>query len=365
MSPLKTFIILAVFTIAGSIPFFAVFYNTGYVPLCNYGYIVSDKYFRGLTDAYLPLRPFYTLGQNVMAITGFFILLYIFNVRSIKRTLLFMPLFMIAFFCLLLTAKRGELVYPFVMLTGSFALLFKIKRFDIFRIALLLFIVSYLVIILDPLNKRTFVYKMCSEIYSVLRVSPASEEDLLPEKSGLAVGGSGLGKFLVNVFGIQIRETSRLIYHFDNKNESFLHGKTFIAGFLSFIPTSAFPFKERYYFGRVTLRLWGANTETSGGPNVGLIGESYINFGYAGVIIFPLLIGGLVWYLDRFYFKISQKDSLIGITSMGLLFFLIYHLVFIAFQVGSATMQAFIVRTAIIGFIGLFLFLWNDRELHR
>jgi hypothetical protein len=262
------------------------------------------------------------------------------------------------------------------MLIGSLILLSKIKQSDIFKIALVAFIAACLVLILDPSYKRLFTHKMCSGIYSVLKIPVEKREKLseidsvsfkrseysenrekLSEKASYKVfSGRRWLKVLVDTFGIQVRETARLLYHFSDKGEKFYYGKTFLAGTLSFIPTTLFPFKEKNYFGRVTQRLFDNNPETAGGPNIGLIGESYINFWYIGVIVMPFFIGILVWFLDRLHFDMLQNNSSYGIITAGIFFFLLYHLIFMTFQVGSTTMQAFIVRSAIIGVIGIFSF---------
>lgn len=370
ISHLKSFTIFAIITILGAIPLFTVFLKLDFIPFCNIS-DVSDKYFRCLTDLYIPFRPFYTFGQHILTVTGFVILLYIFSIKSFKRISLFVPLYITTFLCLLLTAKRGELLYPFAMLIGSLILLSKIKQSDIFKIALVAFIAACLVLILDPSYKRLFTHKMCSGIYSVLKIDSVSfkrseyseNREKLSEKASYKVfSGRRWLKVLVDTFGIQVRETARLLYHFSDKGEKFYYGKTFLAGTLSFIPTTLFPFKERNYFGRVTQRLFDNNPETSGGPNIGLIGESYVNFGYVGVIVFPFLIGILVWYVDKLYFDILQNNSLCGIITMGIFFFVVYQLVFMTFQVGSSSIQAFIVRTTIIGSIGIILFYNTNRK---
>jgi hypothetical protein len=355
ISHLKSFIIFAIITILGAIPLFTVFLKLDFIPFCNISDI-SDKYFTGLTDLYIPFRPFYTLGQHILAVTGFVILLYIFSIKSFKRTSLFTLLYITTFLCLLLTAKRGELLYPFVMLIGSLILLNKIKQSDIFKIALVAFIAVCLILILDPSYKRLFTQKMCSGIYSVLEIDSASFEYSAYPESYKVFSVKRWLKVLVDTFGIQVRETARLLYHFSDKGENFYYGKTFLAGTLGFIPTTLFSFKEKNYFGRVTQRLFGNNPETAGGPNIGLIGESYINFWYIGVIVMPFFIGILVWFLDRLHFDILQNNSSYGIITASIFFFLLYHLIFMTFQIGSTAMQAFTVRSIIIGAIGFFSF---------
>jgi hypothetical protein len=70
----------------------------------------------------------------------------------------------------------------------------------------------------------------------------------------------------------------------------FYWGKTYIAGYLSFIPTYLFPFREQYGFGRVTPMLAGLDPAFHSGLRPPIFGEMYVNFGLPG-----LCIGGFVY----------------------------------------------------------------------
>jgi len=76
----------------------------------------------------------------------------------------------------------------------------------------------------------------------------------------------------------------------------FAYGKTYLAAALSFIPSSIFPFRETWGFGRYALEILylGQNTPiapTYGGLRPAFVGEAYLNGGYLGVVAFGMVLG--------------------------------------------------------------------------
>jgi oligosaccharide repeat unit polymerase len=69
-----------------------------------------------------------------------------------------------------------------------------------------------------------------------------------------------------------------------------LLGKTYIAGYLSFIPSYLMPFRETYSFGRISPLLAGLDPTRHSGLRPPIFGEMYVNFGLPG-----LLIGGFIY----------------------------------------------------------------------
>jgi hypothetical protein len=83
----------------------------------------------------------------------------------------------------------------------------------------------------------------------------------------------------------------------------FYWGKTYIAGYLSFIPTFLFPFREEYGFGRVTPMLAGLDPMFHSGLRPPIFGEMYVNFGLPGLciggFIYGILVGRIMhWITD-------------------------------------------------------------------
>ncbi len=83
----------------------------------------------------------------------------------------------------------------------------------------------------------------------------------------------------------------------------FYWGKTYIAGYLSFIPTYMFPFREQFGFGRVTPMLAGLDPAFHSGLRPPIFGEMYVNFGLPGLCIggfvYGILVGRIMhWIAD-------------------------------------------------------------------
>lgn len=83
----------------------------------------------------------------------------------------------------------------------------------------------------------------------------------------------------------------------------FYWGKTYIAGYLSFIPTFLFKFREEYGFGRVTPMLAGLDPMFHSGLRPPIFGEMYVNFGVAGVcvggFIYGVMVGRIMHWIAR------------------------------------------------------------------
>lgn len=366
VSDIRLFTVFFLFSFTGVLFILITFLKTGNIPYCNAE--IDSKYFDGSTDLYVPLRPFYTAGQQILSIISLVMLLAVITKISIKRVLLFMPLYFFALLILILTLKRGEMIFSVVIILGAIFFSGRASKYLILTALAIFIAVFYLAIITDSQANRPFQKLICSEGISQVSVVPnvfaaeKREEGAIHEFSQKNIitkkeHGNPVKAVLINHFGIQIRDSARLIYHFDKGEAEFFKGRTFLAGLLGFIPTKYSAFKEKYQIGRVTLRLYGLNPEISGGPRIGLMGEAYINFGYLGVLLIPLLPSFLAWYLcglsddSR---KIERAGGRIFLAS--LYFFLLNHLVVGFFGDGSAAFQTFIIRTAIMAVVFFLLF---------
>ena len=73
-------------------------------------------------------------------------------------------------------------------------------------------------------------------------------------------------------------------------------GKTYLSALLSFVPSSVFPFRETYGFGRYSLEILYLGDDSPIAPTYGglrptFVGEAYLNGGIIGVILFGLVLG--------------------------------------------------------------------------
>lgn len=73
-------------------------------------------------------------------------------------------------------------------------------------------------------------------------------------------------------------------------------GKTYLSALLSFVPSSVFPFRESYGFGRYSLEILYLGDDSPIAPTYGglrptFVGEAYLNGGLIGVVLFGLMLG--------------------------------------------------------------------------
>jgi hypothetical protein len=125
--------------------------------------------------------------------------------------------------------------------------------------------------------------------------------------------------FIGNNF-CDLRDFSWILSRFDG---IFFEGKTILAGLLSFIPSSVFPFREEFTFARVTNTIIDLPTDTHFGTRASLFGEWYFNFSWFGVLLLGLILGILfAWIQSKYYsFLENCKDGNIQIFTMTVLQF--------------------------------------------
>ncbi|WP_270670995.1 O-antigen polymerase [Paraclostridium bifermentans] len=105
-----------------------------------------------------------------------------------------------------------------------------------------------------------------------------------------------------------VRDGSYVLYGFEQKYDTFLYGKNYLADLISFIPSSMSDFRSTWSYG-----AFSANTLFGWEGHYGLRGgwflQPYINFGYIGVIASSILYGLVIAYLENFFYKnIIRKE---------------------------------------------------------
>ena len=70
-----------------------------------------------------------------------------------------------------------------------------------------------------------------------------------------------------------------------------LMGKTYLGGMVSMIPSALFPEKKEWHLGLTALRMVGLETDNHFGLRISFFGESFLNFGMAGVVILATVLG--------------------------------------------------------------------------
>ena len=70
-----------------------------------------------------------------------------------------------------------------------------------------------------------------------------------------------------------------------------LMGQTYLGGLVSMMPSGLFPQKKDWHLGLTALRIVGWDTENHFGLRISFFGESFLNFGIAGVVTLGTVLG--------------------------------------------------------------------------
>jgi oligosaccharide repeat unit polymerase len=112
----------------------------------------------------------------------------------------------------------------------------------------------------------------------------------------------------------------------------FIHGKSYLAALLSFIPRDLVPFREEWAISIYTNRLVGFDSSLHAGLRPGPFGESYLNFGFLGVIIVGIIVGFNLRYVDykMKYILCEKKVDIISFYSVTINYLLLQNLMITA-----------------------------------
>lgn len=101
-----------------------------------------------------------------------------------------------------------------------------------------------------------------------------------------------------------MRDGAFILQGFQQKfGDNYLLGRTYLAGFLSFIPSSISPFMVEWRWGRFSTTMlfgWTGHFGLRGGN----VMEAYLNFGVVGVVFAGIAQGILAGYLEKMFYKI-------------------------------------------------------------
>jgi oligosaccharide repeat unit polymerase len=132
---------------------------------------------------------------------------------------------------------------------------------------------------------------------------------------------SGVEKLLYGNNFSDLRDFAWVMAYWDN---TFLHGKTMVSGYFSFIPSSIFPLRENWSLGNFTVTTIGYDSSSHPGLRPGIFGESYFNFGILGVCLFAFVVGFIIntisRYVQAYLHKEVQKTKAVIVVSSGYIF---------------------------------------------
>ncbi|HEY5792523.1 MAG TPA: O-antigen polymerase, partial [Chthoniobacterales bacterium] len=86
-----------------------------------------------------------------------------------------------------------------------------------------------------------------------------------------------------------------------------LNGKTYLGGLTAMLPSGVFPQKKEWHLGLTGVRMVGWNPDEHFGLRITFFGESFLNFGPAGVVGLAVIMGCLFGGLLRTLHLISAK----------------------------------------------------------
>jgi oligosaccharide repeat unit polymerase len=98
----------------------------------------------------------------------------------------------------------------------------------------------------------------------------------------------------------------------------YFYGKTYLAAFMSFIPSSVSAYRTQWSIGKVTAVMAGYNPKEHPGLRPGMFGESFFNFGILGVIVLGLLLGFAWRYIDHKIKESAYSGNRIDAATAGM-----------------------------------------------
>lgn len=103
---------------------------------------------------------------------------------------------------------------------------------------------------------------------------------------------------------IDVRDASWVFSQWDYEP---LLGKTYLGGLVAMIPSGIFPMKKEWHLGLTAIRIVGWDPEEHFGLRITFFGESFLNFGLAGVIGLATILGIIFGTLLRALHLIAEK----------------------------------------------------------
>jgi hypothetical protein len=293
-----------------SIPLYLVFINI-YFPVFQDRTFIS-KYFQDRLNDFIPYRPFYTLSINGISTILFLQINYfLFSFKKISfYKLLINKKFLKMFFLtitLFFTAKRGHLYYPLFISIIAY-LIYKRHLFK-----LVLTSSSLIVLIGVSRNFSEIIKGQLSLEHTLMTLSTS--------------------------FFVSVRELTRVLFFFNEGDHSYLFGKTYIAGFFSFIPTKINSLKANYNYMRYSSIISNQNPDEFGGMRSTYIGEAFVNFGFVGIILIPIFFALFVYTTHILIKKYSVNNFIYYI----MVFWIFKMLVMPFYENGSSMILFFLI----------------------
>lgn len=359
-----------VLLMACSVAIVAVYWITDYVPWCQ-PQDPAAKYFEGATARYVPVRPMYIAATNILPVVNAAALFAAWEARRSRRlgwAVGFGALAGTGLIVMASTLKRGELFFPLLVVLVALLMARRLKLPGLVLGLALLFAAS---VALDPRSSiRILGAELCGVVGADQAVGPSTRPGGASAVRREAVDRLTVWQIIANNFAVEMRETIRLLYVFHDRELPLLWGRTYLAVPLVLVPSALSPLKREFELGRLTLRWWGNDPDRTSGPRVLGLSEAYINFGWAGAALFPIVVGAMVWALDRlqrrWWCRVEEAES----VAVAAGFFVAAYAGLGFYLNGSPALQTLVIRAVGVVFVALPLFVWvrfphGGRAQHR
>lgn len=120
------------------------------------------------------------------------------------------------------------------------------------------------------------------------------------------------------------RDFAWILAYWDEKH---VYGKTYLAGFFSFVPRFLSDFRQEWAISVYTNSLVGFKSSEHAGLRPGLFGEVFLNFGYLGVIVLGFIAGYVLRYADcMLKDAVNREKDIIKGYCKTLMFFFVSNL---------------------------------------
>lgn len=274
----------AAIALTGAACLWVVFIRTGIVPLL--AEIPSRaRTFSSNLAVYQSIRPIYQAGYSLAGTSSSFVIAwYLCRRRHAKSPLPILASLCVVLVTLAFTANRGWLLLP--ILNGT----------------LIYFAINWQRIRLWKVARFGFLLITAALALQIVRSGSFTARRLAYIPIEFASG---------NTF-CDFRDFSWLVTEFHRKGYEHFDGKTILAGYMGFVPSSVSRFREQYAWGRVSADIAGLNPDKMFGLRPGPFGEWYFNFGWIGVIVHAILLGLVAGNLDyRLIRSVKQPDQVL------------------------------------------------------
>ena len=261
------------------------FYFFGLLLILIFARTLGDGDVRGIFQANPALRALYNFILILSSIVSLVLIARIFQYNTVLDKVLIVMFFGFTLFI----GARAFLGIPIINLFGFYVFLYLKGKINLLKVVVVGGSVMFLGIGLSLVRSGDF------------------------SASGL-ISGFGMQVFYGNSFS-DLRDFAWVNGYWD---KDLLFGKTYLAGFMSFVPSYFSEFRTQWAAGRFTAITVGFDPLEHPGLRPGLFGESFFNFGLIGVSFLGTLLGYAYRYID-FQIKrasISKTSNVIAISSL-------------------------------------------------